>query len=104
MGSNANDEVDKFKSHLQVYEGLLKDQAGEIASLKAEVAYLKKQLKTHEEQNTTATHAVQVARIECLLFYADQTFDLVSVCKCGPFTRHFARLDCWQHARPTRDR
>lgn len=35
--------MDKLKSKLQVYEDLLKEQAGEIAALKAEVAYLKRQ-------------------------------------------------------------
>ncbi len=41
MGSNGNDELEKLKSHLQVYEGMLRDQAAAIASLEAENAYLK---------------------------------------------------------------
>ena len=45
---SAEDEIDRLKFHLQVYEGLIQSQAVEIASLKAEVAYLKKQLKTKD--------------------------------------------------------
>ncbi|KAI0752078.1 hypothetical protein C8Q74DRAFT_1373878 [Fomes fomentarius] len=55
MESNRNDELEKFTSHLQVYEGLLRDQAAEIASLKAENAYLKKQL---EEKTTQGRQPV----------------------------------------------
>ena len=45
---SAEDEIDRLRSHLQVYEGLIQSQAVEIAALKAEVAYLKKQLKTKD--------------------------------------------------------
>ncbi|RPD54256.1 hypothetical protein L227DRAFT_355563 [Lentinus tigrinus ALCF2SS1-6] len=53
MASRSDDEMEKLKSRLQVYEGLLKDQAGEIAALKAEVAYLKQQ-RQHQSASTSA--------------------------------------------------
>ena len=57
MESNANDEIDRLKSHLEVYEGLLRDKAAEIALLTAENAYLKKKL----QQNPTAAAQAQEA-------------------------------------------
>ncbi|KAI0752076.1 hypothetical protein C8Q74DRAFT_1373875 [Fomes fomentarius] len=50
MGPNASEEIDRLKSHLQFYEGLVKDQAAQIASLKAEVAYLK--TRTRRQKTT----------------------------------------------------
>ena len=37
----------KLKSHLRVYESIIKDQAVEKASLQAKVAYLEELLDTH---------------------------------------------------------
>ncbi len=65
MGSNGNDELEKFKSHLSVYEGLLRDQAAEIASLKADDAYLKKQLEEKTTQGRQLQPVPNAAQVNC---------------------------------------
>ncbi|KAI0753223.1 hypothetical protein C8Q80DRAFT_1267640 [Daedaleopsis nitida] len=55
--TSPDDASSKLKTHLKVYEDLLRDQAAEIASLKAEVAYLKKQLVEPQNEGTKADAA-----------------------------------------------
>lgn len=62
-------EVDKLTSNLQVYEGLVKDQAAEIAALKAEVAFLKKQV--HNRENSSRQEG-EVSET-CFLYYTPLT-------------------------------
>lgn len=66
MSSQPDDVASKLKSHLKVYEDLLRDQAAEIASLKAEVAYLKKQVLV-ESQNKGPAGKVNAAQVRTSL-------------------------------------
>ena len=79
MEPTSSDTVDKLQSHLQVYGGLIQNQAVEIASLKAEVAYLKKQLKARDD-GANGLQAGQVRWSQCmvliLLFVLTRPFRL----------------------------
>ena len=55
--------MDKLKSKLQVYEDLLKEQAGEIAALKAEVAYLKRQQPQPTQDRAAASATAPSAQV-----------------------------------------
>ncbi|KAI0693702.1 hypothetical protein C8T65DRAFT_744640 [Cerioporus squamosus] len=62
MASNSTgDDVERLKSTVRVYEDLVKEQAGEIAALKAENVYLKQQLEPHH-QNTSISAAASSAQ------------------------------------------
>lgn len=62
-------EVDRLTSNLQVYEGLVKDQAAEIAALKAEVAFLKKQV--HNRENSSRQEGK--VSVICFLYFITLT-------------------------------
>lgn len=62
MVPNESEGIDRLKSHLRFYEDLVRDQAAQIASLKAEVAYLK--TRTRRQKTTQdGLSKIEVAQV-----------------------------------------